>query len=487
MRAILDRVEQLELDARRERGDFRPPESLPRAPGSDLDDVECLVSLSRPSDHATTQPTGPTGPNEFFGSSSPTATLLDHARPHKSGDARARELYAVRADVLEIMAEEIASHPVNALTSFRKWEGGHSALDGMAKGTRWVIDREQLEWEKANEAELAALEARLRRTRPRRRPYRVWTAEEDRAVRARYVSDGAAAIAKALGRSAASVSVRANKLDVRRRASSPRWSERDDDMLRRNWGRMALPRIATRLKRKESAVYWRAHELGLSRGCPQGFVYLSNAGKAAGYDPNGMRTILAWANVPIYKSKSRKNPRASVLPGNHYVDPALAKKAVLAWLGSEWVTDAASARGLDRNTLRRWLLQAQASGVAMPSKPPRHKRWRVPTKVIDLVVSGRQRWQRWQPPRAFESTAAAARRVGIEKQVLAKCLRAAGVPFTQAREHDQRKNWWTRLVENSDVDRVVADINQHGRRVWKVWANQRQGRTMLRSGEHTKK
>jgi hypothetical protein len=66
----------------------------------------------------------------------------------------------VRPDVLETMAEEIAGRPVDALASFVTWDGGRRKLDGMAKGRRWDIDREQRQWEKDNAADLARFVAR---------------------------------------------------------------------------------------------------------------------------------------------------------------------------------------------------------------------------------------------------------------------------------------------------------------------------------------
>jgi hypothetical protein len=66
----------------------------------------------------------------------------------------------VRADVLEVMAEEVAGRPVDALASFVTWDEGRRKLDGMSRGKRWDIDREQREWERANAADLARFVAR---------------------------------------------------------------------------------------------------------------------------------------------------------------------------------------------------------------------------------------------------------------------------------------------------------------------------------------
>lgn len=68
-----------------------------------------------------------------------------------------------RDDVLEVMAAEISGRPTDKLASFQSFDGdGRRRLDGMSKGRRWDIDREQRAWEKANAAELAKYECRHR-------------------------------------------------------------------------------------------------------------------------------------------------------------------------------------------------------------------------------------------------------------------------------------------------------------------------------------
>jgi hypothetical protein len=78
----------------------------------------------------------------------------------------------VRRDVLELLAEEVGGHPVDALASFQSWEDGRRRLDGMAKGRRWDIDREQRQWERDSRAELRRLAKRDEQRRHRDR-YRV--------------------------------------------------------------------------------------------------------------------------------------------------------------------------------------------------------------------------------------------------------------------------------------------------------------------------
>jgi hypothetical protein len=83
----------------------------------------------------------------------------------------------MRPDVLELIAEEVAGRPVDALASFVTWDDGRRKLDGMAKGRRWDIDREQRQWEKDNAADLARFVARRNWQRfTQQNPQRVKTA-----------------------------------------------------------------------------------------------------------------------------------------------------------------------------------------------------------------------------------------------------------------------------------------------------------------------
>lgn len=71
------------------------------------------------------------------------------------------------SDVFEVMAEEVGGHPVDALASWRVLDDGRPRLDGMAKGRRWDIDREQRAFEKASKAELRRLAKRDEQRRHR--------------------------------------------------------------------------------------------------------------------------------------------------------------------------------------------------------------------------------------------------------------------------------------------------------------------------------
>lgn len=67
----------------------------------------------------------------------------------------------MRADILELMAEEILGRPVGKLASFLRFDDGKAKLDGMHAGKRWdVLDREQRAFDVANKAELRKLSKR---------------------------------------------------------------------------------------------------------------------------------------------------------------------------------------------------------------------------------------------------------------------------------------------------------------------------------------
>lgn len=78
----------------------------------------------------------------------------------------------MRRDVLEVIAEEVAGRPVDALASFTTWDDGRRRLDGMAKGRRWDLDREHRAFERDTNREVR----RLQKLRARRRKPAVYAA-----------------------------------------------------------------------------------------------------------------------------------------------------------------------------------------------------------------------------------------------------------------------------------------------------------------------
>ena len=76
----------------------------------------------------------------------------------------------MRADVLELMAEEILGRPVSDLASFTSFDGdGRRKLDGMSKGKKWDVLRggDERKFERATKVEIKRLmKLRCRQRRP---------------------------------------------------------------------------------------------------------------------------------------------------------------------------------------------------------------------------------------------------------------------------------------------------------------------------------
>jgi hypothetical protein len=267
-----------------------------------------------------------------------------------------------------------------------------------------------------------------------------WAADEDAVLRASYEKRGARYCMAELGRTFASVTKRARRLGL---SSHRRWTQADDDELRDWWGHYSVKRLASLLKRTPATVYWRARELDLECGAPEGFVYLSDAAKTAGYATATLRRILSWHGDPLRISSSR--PRGKTNGGRHYhiVDPDVVHEAVTDWLAAEDVSPAAKERGLIGETLKRWLNDARGAGFKVPPEPSIVKgRWRVPTKTIDAVIAWR---------RSLETLSQAAARTGIKRPLLTRWLKLERVPRLGV------KPW---LVPVAEVDRIVAERSE---------------------------
>lgn len=195
-----------------------------------------------------------------------------------------------------------------------------------------------------------------------------------------------------------------------------RWTARDDEQLRTQWGEGSLRSLAAAIGRTELTTYWRARKLGLPRGCPQGLEYLTHAATRVGFATSQLRVILRAAGVRLQRSMSRPTGAKRSF---HVVDPVDVDDAVATWLATEVLEAAAGARGLDGGTLLRALTKA---GVE-PLKTSRGQRTakavrRYATADIERVVAERNR---------LLSVSAHARRLGVYRVKLAKQLRAVGV------------------------------------------------------------
>lgn len=265
-----------------------------------------------------------------------------------------------------------------------------------------------------------------------------------------------------------------------------KWTQREDDELRMNWGLHSIKALAKRLGRSEKSVYKRAGILDLGLGCPQGFERLTNAASRTNYCLESLRRILHWARVPMRKLAS--------FPGSKglgaYVEPCAVDAAIAKWCRMETGHDAARRTGVLATEIVRWYEADEKAGL-IPTRPPRGKGtphrldpahvdrviarrregetgqqaacrvgvhwetlrrmlleagiqrpatkgWRLDPLVVDDVV--RQR-------RSTESMEEAARRVGVRPDTLGRWMRAAGF--------DRVQGFWR--VKMTDVDRVVAE------------------------------
>ena len=263
-----------------------------------------------------------------------------------------------------------------------------------------------------------------------------WTPEEDAVLRARYLTDGGKACARELGRDPRSVFKRAHVLRLVRR---PRWSPNDDAVLRDNWGELDLRGLSKLLGRTELTIYWRAGLLGLPRGCPQGYEYLSAASDRTGYATVQLRRILRWAGVKVRSTLSRPERVRSRLYRYHCVVPFDVDEALAAWHRTEPIDVAAHRHGTDGATLKRWLREARDAGTEMPSEPRRRSaQWRIPSATT---------WSIGAERRSSETVRHAARRLGVDPGSLGRWLRESGLI---------KPPGWVWRLPSKTIDEVVT-------------------------------
>jgi hypothetical protein len=226
--------------------------------------------------------------------------------------------------------------------------------------------------------------------------YAPWTAAEDARLREVYLDAGIAAAKLALpSRSVGSICHRAQRLGVVRRR---RWTATDDARLRMLWdGERTIVEVAKALHRTPITTYWRAQQIGLRLGCPEGWEYLSHACERTGYGPGQLRRIIAAAGAtirralaaPRVKSSGTGHPTWIVCPGE--VDTAIE-----AWHETEPVETAARRLGIAGETLSRRLrklgLEKPATGAAGRAKAKRHWRVRAEDVALAMRVPKGTRW-----------------------------------------------------------------------------------------------
>lgn len=208
-----------------------------------------------------------------------------------------------------------------------------------------------------------------------------WSQEDLRTLATVYASGGIkAAICAFPTRSRSSLYHAAKRLGIQRR---PRWTKREDQRLRTEWGSLSMNELARAFGRPRDGIYVRAQQLGLPLGCPDGYEYLSRAAERCGYDSTQLRRILRWAGVHVRESYSRTHgPHRSF----HIVDPLDVDDAVAAWHRTETLNGAARRYGCACETIARRL---RRMGVD-PRKTSRRRNahHRVETALIDRAMAG---------------------------------------------------------------------------------------------------
>lgn len=221
--------------------------------------------------------------------------------------------------------------------------------------------------------------------------------------------------------------------------SRRRWLRSDDRRLMMLWDEVNLSTAAKLLGRSEIAIYSRASVLGFPLGIQSGFESLQGAAERTGFSIGFLKKTLAAHGVEPRERMSLPNPGpVKFRPVQWKTEDVDA--AVIDWLATETVEEAARSRGLTPSVLRRWLVSARVRSTG-------RRCWRVPTEVIDRVVADGQ---------GRETLRHAARRVGISLQTLSTYLRRAGVIPAMR----QRKAFRILPV---DVDRVVAALTPRQR------------------------
>lgn len=217
--------------------------------------------------------------------------------------------------------------------------------------------------------------------------YTPWSPAELEALRVVYSDGGIESAEVALpGRSRASIYHQAARMGLTRRR---RWTVEEDSRLRRLWdAETPLAQIAARLERTATATYWRAQQLGLPLGCPDGWEYLTTAAERTGFDTTTLRRILRWAGVSIHRSLSapgrRRRGVAGIRCDRHVVAPGEVDVAIEQWMETEPLERAAERLGVCRQTLARRL---EAVGIGRQARRKAH--WRVSPEQIAAALAAR--------------------------------------------------------------------------------------------------
>lgn len=253
---------------------------------------------------------------------------------------------------------------------------------------------------------------------------KLWTAEEDLILRTTYSRrDGVLRCARLLPhRSLDSLHKRASLHGLRAHRSTKPWTQREDQILRLEWGEVAPRTLREKLRPHTwTAIVWRAKHLKL--GSPaRGLVSVKRASVVCGYCVKEMRRILAAHGVTIHQHPGgmlaqRRRERRELVD----IDDALAAverhMAAIAADVRETIREAAQRHGVSHTTMafrldRAGLLPRPGSGHVVRVLPADADRaiaeWkRLPrgTRPKALRVAGVVRASHVSPVRAQEVVA----------------------------------------------------------------------------------
>lgn len=218
-------------------------------------------------------------------------------------------------------------------------------------------------------------DARARRaatasTASRRKP-RLWTPDEDAILRRRYPrlrrrsarAGEMRALLRALpGRTESAIRTRAQDIGVRMRGT---WTPAEDATLRKLWPDTATRHLRAALRpRSWSAIEKRAVALGLGARW-QGYVSITVAAVALGYNPIALRHLLEREGVRVLMRHS-----GDAVGAHRIVCLDDARDAVLRALRKETPAEAARRLGVQPKELRVWLRMA---GLLAASPGPRNR------------------------------------------------------------------------------------------------------------------
>lgn len=190
-----------------------------------------------------------------------------------------------------------------------------------------------------------------------------------------------------------------------RRRRGLRYTKKELELLKREWGEARPRTICAKMGRSWSALRLKAGKMGLTAGIPQGYLSLTAAADAMGYSQSGflaaIRRYEARKGAVVLKAHPFSSVRAKGSKGRwSIIEIDIARRVTVEDHRWEAVAAAAKTRSLPPVTLRRWLLEA---GVIQQPQPGHGRAVAyAESAVIDRVVV-RNRWRLRPRPEAQAS------------------------------------------------------------------------------------